>query len=158
MDYEIKPGLVIQIDEQDVPLLVGPTWQFYGKKVFRRVYQDGKPKTQLLHRLIMNPPADMVVDHIDRNPLNNSRENLRICTNRENSCNRAPKPGKSSLFKGVYWDKWVNKWTANISYQKKTKYLGAFDNEQLAAHAYNKAAVVIHGEFARLNPVGIGKE
>ena len=48
----------------------------------------GKQKIQL-HRYIINCPKDLQVDHINRNTLDNRRENLRTCTNLENAMNRS---------------------------------------------------------------------
>ena len=59
----------------------------------------------------MNPPKNFVIDHIDHNPLNNQKSNLRICSRAQNCMNQLPqKIQKSSKYKGVCWDKQMNKW------------------------------------------------
>lgn len=79
---------------------------------------DGKKigKDIKLHRLIMgvygNGDATMVVDHIDRSPLNNTRENLRLCTVAENSQNRSKNKQSKSNVRGVTWSPTNQRWQA----------------------------------------------
>ena len=108
-------------------------------------------KLLLMHRVIMNPPEGMVVDHIDGNGLNNRRSNLRLCTQKQNSRNAAPSRRSSSRFKGVYFNKRTRKWIATIGYNGKTIHLGSFDDEIEAARAYDRKARELFGEFAYLN-------
>lgn len=100
----------------------------------------------LMHRLIMNAPETMEVDHVNGNRLDNRRENLRLCTSAENKRNRGPRKDNKSGYKGVSWHKQNKKWTVRI----KTPYgkylsLGLYDDKKEAALAYNKAAVEHHG-------------
>lgn len=90
-------------------------------------------------------------DHRDRNPLNNTRVNLRPANRSLNNANRGKYPGKSSKFKGVCWDKCKNKWLARIKVQREYIFLGRYDDESDAALAYDKAARKYFGEFACLN-------
>jgi hypothetical protein len=102
-----------------------------------------------LHRFIMNCPSDMVVDHISGNTLDNRRENLRICTQAENNRN-LPKPKtNTSGYKGVYWNKEVQKWQSYIQINKKKKRLGSFKTPEEAYQAYCEASQKCHGEFGR---------
>lgn len=105
-----------------------------------------------LHRLIIQPPPGKQVDHINRNRLDNRRENLRIVSCRQNVWNQGPF-GKTSKFKGVYWNSGMDKWVASIRLPKdgKQKHLGCFIEESEAALAYNKKAEEFYGEFAYLN-------
>lgn len=109
--------------------------------------------SELLSRFIMNPPHGMVVDHIDGNTLNNVRNNLRICTQAQNVCNRGPAHSTGSKYKGVCWNKQAGKWTSQIKFNKRYYHLGYFDSEQDAAMQYNIAAKLHHGEFAYINNV-----
>ena len=113
---------------------------------------DGKRKYEevYLHRFIMNAPKNYYVDHIDRNKLNNTRENLRICTPQESIRNIGPKKGK---YKGVHFNKLRNKYVAQITLNRKVRHLGYFSCDRQAAIAYNKAALELHGEFAFINEV-----
>lgn len=109
-------------------------------------------KTIYLHRMIINAKKGFQVDHIDQNKLNNKSENLRICTNQENTRNTKSRKGSTSKYKGVCWDNETKKWLAQICIGKgKHKNLGRFINEEDAAKAYDAAAKLYHGEFAYLN-------
>jgi hypothetical protein len=94
------------------------------------------------------------IDHQDGNGLNNQKYNLRICTTAQNGANqRTQSRKKSSRFKGVNWDKDRQKWYAHIKVNQVLKNLGRFSSEIEAAKAYNKAAIIAFGKFAKLNEV-----
>ncbi len=103
-----------------------------------------------MHRVIMNPPDDMVVDHIDSNGLNNRRTNLRVCTLLQNSYNRKTIKA-SSQYKGVRWNKRKKRWVSSISPNGKFILIGYFKDELTAAKAYDEKAKEFFGEFAYLN-------
>lgn len=117
-----------------------------------------KRTTVKMHRLILNLPPDLSrtnpVDHIDGNPLNNQKSNLRVVPTFANTMNRSKnvKPC-ASRFKGVSLVKWKTgtKWRAYIVRHDKQIHLGVFENSLDAAKAYNEAAVRLFGEYARLN-------
>lgn len=114
---------------------------------------NGKRKLIPIHRLIC-PDNLSFIDHKDRNPLNNCRSNLRICTHAENMRNRKIHKGdKTSQYKGVYKPKDYKKWVAYICCDGKIYRIGAFEKEEDAAEAYNKKALELHGEFAFLNKI-----
>jgi hypothetical protein len=98
-----------------------------------------------MHRLIMQPPQGMVVDHINGNSLDNRRCNLRIVPPEVNSQNRRKRAGARSRFVGVYPR--GDKWEAYVRH----KYVGRFDDEVTAAKARDRAALKIYGEHAWLN-------
>lgn len=105
-----------------------------------------------MHRLIINCQNNKCVDHINHDTKDNRKENLRICTNHENSLNTQKQNRKtSSKYKGVCFDKKSNKWRAIIAYKGKQKYLGTFENEKDAALEYNKHAIEMFGEYANIN-------
>jgi len=107
----------------------------------------------LHHVIIGKPPKGKMVDHIDRNGLNNRRENLRLTTNSQNQRN-SKGSSKSSQYKGVYRDISNNKWAANIGHEGKVIYIGSFTCEKEAALAYNKKALELWGdEHAFMNKV-----
>ena len=110
-------------------------------------YSSSKDKLcwKLLHRVIMGEPEGMLIDHIDGNRLNNSRSNLRVCTNQQNGCNRGKTVKNTSGFKGVCWHKRDEKWRATIN----NKHIGCFKTAEKAYEAYCEAAQELHGEFFR---------
>lgn len=142
------------IDVDDVELVGQFRWfadMKYGgprpvrdRKIGERV--DGGSRKQSLYRMLMNPPPDMEIDHINGNPLDNRRSNLRICTHAENMRNRKIAPGK---VKGV--QKRSGRYHASIRACGVTRYLGDFKTVKQAADAYDAAAREFHGEFASLN-------
>lgn len=124
---------------------------------YRRVKIDGK--IYAVHRLIFILHHGSILkylDHIDGNPLNNSIGNLRDATSQENNRNRKKIKsygGKSptSRFKGVSWYEQYEKWQVRIGINGKRKHLGYFTLEIDAAKAYDKVAIDVFGEFAKLN-------
>jgi hypothetical protein len=105
-----------------------------------------------LHRIIINAPPDMDVDHRNRNPLDNRRSNLRICTPAQNARNR-PKPKNNTTGeKGVDYQKRQKSYRARIMADNQSYYLGNFDNPSAAGAAYRQAAKLHHGEFRYKEP------
>lgn len=104
----------------------------------------------LLHRLIMDCPKNMQVDHKNGNTLDNRRCNLRICTQSENNRNTKKRRDNTSGYKGVSWNKNRKKWVAIISINSKHCALGYFTTKEEAYTVYCRAAKRLHGEFARL--------
>lgn len=104
-----------------------------------------------MHRLIMGAPKGKEVDHIDGNGLNNQKSNLRICDRFQNTQNCIPRKNTTSKYRGVSWGSRENKWKAQISAFNKSHYIGCFSLETKAAEAYNKKAMELFGEFAKLN-------
>ena len=107
---------------------------------------------KFLHRIIMNPPANLQVDHRNKNTLDNRKCNLRICTNSENAMNRGKQKNNYSGFKGVRLDKRRKrkKFRAKITANKIIYHLGSFEKADEARAAYRKAAKQLHGQFARI--------
>ncbi len=104
-----------------------------------------------MHRIIMNAPVGKQVDHINHNGLDNRKENLRLATPAQNQANQKLSKANTSGFKGVSFDKKKKKWAAYIG--KQSRNLGRFLDIRDAARAYNDAAKLAYGEFAKLNPL-----
>ena len=120
---------------------------FYAKT---NVWIDGKWHTQSMHRLILGCKKGEQGDHKNRNTLDNRRENIRKCTPFQNARNKKSW-GKTSQYKGVSFWSLGKKWKASITFNNNRKHLGFFDSEKDAAHAYDSAANIYHGQFAHLN-------
>jgi hypothetical protein len=97
-----------------------------------------------IHQLI----AGKYSDHIDRNPFNNRRNNLRQCTHQENCWNRGAHKDGSSGVAGVSWTKKDKKWRAYITVDKKQIHLGYFDDKHDAIKARLVAEQKYFKEFA----------
>lgn len=106
-----------------------------------------KGRTIYLHKRILT--NDSEVDHINRNKLDNRRENLRYATSSQNKCNRALQSNNTSGYRGVY--KMRTCWTAKIKLNGKQVVLGTFITKEEAALTYDIAAKKHYGEFAQLN-------
>ena len=104
-----------------------------------------------LHRFILDADPAFEVDHINLDPLDNRRANLRLCTRAQNEQNKPiARPGRSG-FRGVAWESRRNSWRAGISFDSRMLFLGYFAECEAAARAYDEAARSLRGEFARLN-------
>ena len=91
------------------------------------------------------------VDHIDNNPLNNRKCNLRKATSQQQKQNIRKLKKRTSIYKGVLKYNKSNKWMAKITKSNIVHKLGIFKTEEEAALAYNKMALELFGEFANLN-------
>ena len=118
------------------------------KWTYSHGYVVNRKSRMSLHRLIMDCPDDMVVDHWNHNKLDNRRDNLRICTQQENMMNRSIQSNNTSGITGVNWDKSRGKWRAQIMLNKKTKYLGLYENIEDAIQARRQAEIDYFGEYA----------
>lgn len=108
-------------------------------------------RTTMMHRLIMNAPIGLEVDHINHNKLDNRKQNLRMVTRSQNHANQIKMINSSSYYKGTCWNKTVKQWMASIKINRKSYTLGYFKNELHAAMAYDLWAKELHGDFAQLN-------
>jgi hypothetical protein len=95
---------------------------------------------QKLHRLIIGAKDGEIVDHIDRNPLNNIKSNLRIVTCAQNTHNRKKAKNTKNNYKGVTYIDHLNLWQSRCRIYGNDYYLGVFKSEIAAAHAYNVKA------------------
>ena len=144
----ITGGLYAYVDAADYEEINRHHWRLVGGGYAGRY---GKGKCILMHRQIMNPPEGMVVDHLSGNRLDNTRDNLRVSTRQQNARNQGKHRGARSHFKGVGYSKQHERWFARIYFEGRQVWLGLFDDEVEAAHAYDRKAAELFGEFAHLN-------
>lgn len=92
-----------------------------------------------LHRIINKTPKGFQTDHINRNPLDNQKSNLRTVTSTINQLNTSLRKDNKSTYKGVGWNKRAKKWRVRISINKEQIHLGYFLNLEEAFSARQKA-------------------
>lgn len=141
------------VDDDDYDYLSQFKWMYNRKRGYAvrnppRIL--GYRKSVYMHREIVKAPSGFEIDHINNIKLDNRKKNLRICSHLENQRN-LPLSRNKSGYRGVSWYKPTNKWRATIKVDKKFKHLGLFINIIDAAKAYDNAAKIYHGSFARLN-------
>ena len=143
------PGMYAVVDSDDYHLVSGYSW--YPMKrggVFHAATKHGSQRNIYMHRLIAD--FDMV-DHIDRDGLNNRRCNLRPATKSQNLMNTVSREGSVSQYKGVSKGRQPGRWRATIKVGSVQIALGQYSTEEDAARAYDVAAVTHFGEYARTN-------
>jgi len=145
-------GRATLVSDEDFHWLSQRKWHLNGRGYVTCSLWGKRGGTEVyMHRLILLAPDTATVDHINHDPLDNRRTNLRLATQSQQNANKPKFKGKSR-FKGVYrrWD--GRKWVAQIKHGKPIN-LGSFESEIAAALAYNKAAIEHFGEFAHLNEI-----
>lgn len=152
-EIPLSRGKVAVVDDKYFNWLNTWKWSFSPSLGYAH-RSEGRKKQVMMHREVSGAQEGDTVDHINGNKLDNRQENLRRCTQRENSRNRVGwQKETTSAYKGVSWQPTREKWRATIKVDYKQKFLGYFDNEDEAALAYNEAARKHHGEFAKENNV-----
>ncbi len=146
---------LIYIDVEDYNKVKNYHWLLKKSKTVIYVVAHLKDSTSMIrmHHVILNKPNyGMVIDHKNRNGLDNRKNNLRITTQSGNSANSKLKNTSSSGYKGVSYQKDCDKkWVAKITLDYKSIHIGCFNTKEEAAKAYDKKAIELFGEFARLN-------
>lgn len=139
------------VDDEDYELMSRLTW--YAE----REHSTGKwrPVARVApHRLLLDAP---LIDHINRDPMDNRKINLRPASYIQNSWNQGIRKNNTSGFKGVHKRKDQNRYRAKINVSGQQINLGSFVNPIDAAKAYDAAAREYYGEFAWLNfPAEVG--
>jgi len=154
----LTQGKVALVDNEDYGYL--NRWKWYASKESNIYYaarhdkmSKSKRRTIRMHRIILSAPDDMQVDHINRNGLDNQKLNLRLCTRSENTRYQCLNCKNIVGFKGVHIMKNIiqKPYRAQIRLNNKSINLGCYSTPELAAQAYDKAALKYFGEFALTN-------
>ena len=137
-----------KVDDDVFDTLNQLKWHFDGYYARRNLYADSRQIHILMHRLIAGAKEGELVDHRNGDPLDNRKENLRIC-NRSNNAMNMRKHRGASIYKGV--SKHENSWRTQIWHNNEKVFGATFPNERWAAYAYDLNASALFGEYARLN-------
>ena len=156
-EVALTQGLVAFVDEADLPLIAGYSWSamrirntWYACAYQRGSHGSNGRKNILMHRLLLDAPKGVQVDHRNGDGLDNRRSNLRLASASQNQMNRHVSAGRSR-FKGVTWDGRGERWVVRTQMDGEARHVGYFADELEAARAYDLAALDRFGEFAQLN-------
>ena len=141
--------IIVKIDKNDLEKCSKLTWHYAKNKDSKYIQTRIKGKMIKLHRYIMNiNNSNLVVDHINRNPLDNRKLNLRICSYKENSFNKSIRVDNTSGIPGVSFHKTNKKWRAKIKYNNLTIHLGYFEDINEALINRRVAEEILFGEYS----------
>lgn len=132
------------IDTEDLPNVIelNRSWNLHGLMYVKCRYNT---KPLYIHRFIMKPTGILCVDHINHNPLDNRKENLRVTDNKTNMQNRSgPQSNSTSGVRGVSWDNKVGAWLAYVVVDGKHIHIGYFDNIEEAEKEARKGRKYYH--------------
>ena len=150
-EIKLTKGLSVQVDDCNYQWL--NQWNWYAQKGHNTYYaarRDKNCKLIYMHRIILDTPENLQVDHKDHNGLNCQGYNIRNCTHQQNQMNQSSRCASGYL--GVRKTPCGN-FRANIKTNDKCFYIGTYKTKELAALAYNNKAIQLFGEFANLNNV-----
>jgi len=146
MKIALVNGGFCEVDADDFDYLSSFRWR---KNKAGYAVNTNSRKRIIMHRLIMNAPENKDVDHINRNKLDNRKENLRLCTQAENARNASIRTDNTSGYKGVAFND--NRWQATTKINGKRVYIGRYKTAKEAALAYDEVVRKLHGDFASTN-------
>jgi hypothetical protein len=153
---DLTQGLKAIVDKEDFDKLNKYKWYACNSRGSFYATREANNKSIKMHRLIVNALPGQIIDHINGNTLDNRKCNLRVVNFLQNASNcKKRKDGLTSKYKGV--NKRNGKYRAYIQFNKKNIHIGTFQTEEQAALEYNKKAIDLFGEYARLNDVVIKK-
>lgn len=147
----LTQGKFAKVDDDIMYIISQYKWHFHKTGYAMHTYDGGKKLR--MHHVVLPMLPRHEVDHINGDTLDNRRENLRYTSRIQNSWNRGKQSNNTSGYKGVQWSPWCNKWAVRIVHNKKEVRVGYFEDVADAAEAYNQAAILYHGDYARLNVV-----
>jgi hypothetical protein len=139
------------VDAEDAELVKGFRWYrnsgYVERAVHARIAKGKYSKRHVMlhrHLLGLDGVAGIEIDHIDGDPLNNRRSNLRVVTHAQNMQNRRKQSGTSSRYRGVHWNSQRSKWRAGLRVDGRFVDLGHFADEDEAGAVARKARAELH--------------
>ncbi len=147
----LTKGQTTCVDDTDYDRLLGIGRWSCNNKGYAVHYTtvSGEMLVLYMHRIILDAPAGMVVDHINGDRLDNRRDNLRLGTISQNNANRQHYSTSEAPFKGLSWNR--GKWQVRIGVNGRRVYLGRYASPTTAALMYDAAARHFYPEFNRCN-------
>ena len=147
--YTSKNEIFI-FDKEDYDKIKNYCWSITHNKKggYVMAYDSNLKKKIMLHRLIINCPPNMMVDHINHNKADNRKENLRLCNNQQNSMNHKISKRNTSGYTGVHWSNKSQKWESTLFENGNHHYLGRYDDIEEAVRVRREAELDYFGEFA----------
>lgn len=161
MPFQIQlsnpPYRLTQISDEDIKTVLefseklGCSWRYNNGYAVTSKRRLGGRKFYAMHNIIMKPEEGFIVDHINRDRLDNRRENLRIVSFSENCQNRSMNSDNTSGIRGVHWNKAKKIWKAHIYKNYKMYHLGSFECKLKATTAYNEKSKELFGIYGFQN-------
>lgn len=147
-------------DIEDFDVISKYTWYLSNNGyVISSTYKGDGTGGDLIHRVIMglSNTDERCVDHINHNPLDNRKENLRVCTIQNNNCNQKLSSRNTSNTTGVDYIQNLSKWRARIHANGEEIHLGVFDSFDDAVRARKEAENEYFGEYSYDNSMKIAE-
>jgi hypothetical protein len=135
------------VDDDDIELVAHHRWAIHHRRNTKYASTQINGHIVYLHRLLMNPPDGLQVDHIDGDGLNNQRSNLRLATNAQNVAAQIRVPANG--YRGVC--RKHPGWRAEVGCGPGRIRGPTRASKVVAAQDYDRIAFEKYGEFARLN-------
>lgn len=142
----------IKLNNSDLVVLVDDDKYEYLNSFSWRLDKAGYAFASIrMHQLVkQREDKENVIDHINNNKLDNQESNLRECTQQQNMYNKSPHKNSKSKYKGVERLE-SGKYRVFIKIGKRNLFVGNFEEENVAAYAYDQVAKYFYGDFAYLN-------
>lgn len=148
MKVPLTQGKFAIVDAADWPATMKHKWTAY--QYHRTWYAVRGLKKVYMHRWLLDAPKNTVVGHLNGDGLDNRRMNLRLLSNAECQYKQRLHTRGSSQYRGVHLTKY-GRYVATYNTEHKGKYIGTFENEEDAAHAYDDTVRELWGDLARTN-------
>ena len=156
-EIKLTQGKVALVDPEYFDRLNSVKWYaqasregFYALRHVR--LENGRRGISSMHREVLGAVPGEIVDHINRDRLDNRWKNLRVATEAQNRQNVGKHTdAQTSEFKGVCFNRQKKMFMARIGYDGEMHHIGYFVEAEDAARAYDREALIHFGEFAYLN-------